>query len=224
MKTMQARNQSRPAAYDVADDDALYETRMPSSARRYKPSTPARPDTGEPSTQNRIFIQQRSSRHKATQISGIVSNAVTPRRTEQQEQRRFPLVSVLVGMVLAVVLIMSIMALTSWWRIYQDDLRYGRPRTMHIEAVVGHGDSRNNPTHFILLNLHRRVQIIEMPGGDPAHTRIFAGPVLFGDGQDLTPVTGEVRDVNGDHLPDLVVHIENQQMILLNDGKTFKTQ
>jgi hypothetical protein len=68
------------------------------------------------------------------------------------------------------------------------------------------------------------VLIIEIPGGDASRTRIFTGPILFGDGQDLTPVTGEVRDVNGDGKPDLIVHIQDQQRVFLNDGTTFHPQ
>jgi hypothetical protein len=74
------------------------------------------------------------------------------------------------------------------------------------------------------MNLNRHVEIIEIPGGDPSRTRIFLGPVLYGDGQDLTPVTGEVRDINGDGKLDLIVHIQNQQIIFLNDGSTFHPQ
>ncbi len=38
METMQARKRVRPVEHDVEDDDELYVTRMPSSARRYKPA------------------------------------------------------------------------------------------------------------------------------------------------------------------------------------------
>jgi len=141
-----------------------------------------------------------------------------------QQRRRFPLISTLIGMVITIILIMSFSAFSSWWHTYQDDLHYGRPRTFQLDAVVGHGDSPSNPTHFIFMNLRRHVQIIEIPGGDPARSRIFVGPVLYGDGQDLTPVTGEVRDVNGDGKPDLIVHIQDQQIIFLNDGTTFHPQ
>jgi hypothetical protein len=68
------------------------------------------------------------------------------------------------------------------------------------------------------------VQIIEIPGGDPSRSRIFIGPTLYGDGQELTPVTGEIRDLNGDGKPDLVVHIQNQQVRFINDGTTFHSQ
>jgi hypothetical protein len=137
---------------------------------------------------------------------------------------RKPIVALLIGMVAAIILVMVFGAFSSWWRVYQDDLHYGRPRTYQIDAVVGHGDSAANPTHFIFLNLHRHVEIIEIDGGDPAHTHIYVGPVLFGDGQDLTPVTGEIRDVNKDGKPDLIVHIQNQEIVYLNNGTIFVPQ
>ena len=59
METTQIRRQTLPAEYDVEDDDALYTTRMPSSARRYRPTPPAQqPDAGS-ATQKGTLIQRR---------------------------------------------------------------------------------------------------------------------------------------------------------------------
>ena len=136
--------------------------------------------------------------------------------------RRFPLVAILLGMVVMALLAVALSSLTSWWRIHQDDAQYGRPRTFQLDAVVGHNDSAAIPTHFIFINLNRHIDIIELPGGDTAHARIYPGPVLFGDGQDLTPVTAEIRDVNGDGKPDIIVHIQDQQLVFINDGTQFR--
>jgi hypothetical protein len=87
---------------------------------------------------------------------------------------------------------------------------------------VGHNDSSANPTHFIFINLNRHVEIFELPGGDGSHAHVYLGPVLYGDGQDLTPITGGVRDVNGDGKPDLVVHIQDQTLVFINDGTAFR--
>ena len=252
--TQQMRKQPRPPEADIMDDDALYETRSRSSVRRYRASQPVQPvqavpptrstpleqpavpevaerDTlGDPVLQQTMIIQRRRSsmNAKPQQSNGVASNAVSPalkakaRVTEQA--KRSPVVFVLVGVVITILLFMTLASLSSWWHTYQDDLHYGRPRTSQLDAVVGHNDSAANPTHFIFLNLHRHVEIIEIPGGDAAHTRIYTGPTLFGNGQDLTPVTGEVRDVNHDGKPDLIIHIQDQQIIYLNDGTTFHSQ
>ncbi len=225
METTQVRRQTLPTEYDVEDDNALYTTRMPSSARRYKPTPPVQqPDAGS-ATQKGTLIQRRRSSLGPKNTHGIASSAIAPvRMGTAPRSQRFPLVAILVGMVIMIVLVMSFSALGSWWHVYQDDLRYGRPRTMQMDAVVGHNDSEAHPTHFIFLNLNRHVEIIEIPGGDVTHTHIYMGPVLFGNGQDLTPVTGEIRDVNGDGKPDLIVHIQDQQIVFLNDGTTFHPQ
>ncbi len=54
------------------------------------------------------------------------------------------------------------------------------------------------------------------------HARIYNGPTLFGDGQDLTPVTAEFGDVNGDGKPDMIVHIQDQRLVFINDGTQFR--
>ena len=249
--TQQTKRQSRPIEADIMDEDALYDTRSRSSVRRYRASQPVQPkrasqpvqpmraaepevaeaeerDTlGDPLLQTPVIQRRRSSMNvKPNQSGGIGANAATPtpKAKVTAPAKRSPLVFVLIGVVVAIVLVMTLAALSSWWRTYQDDLHYGRPRTSQLDAVVGHHDNAANPTHFIFLNLHRHVQIIEIPGGDAAHTRIYSGPTLFGDGQDLTPVTGEVRDVNHDGKPDLIIHIQEQQIIYLNDGTMFHSQ
>lgn len=225
MGTTEMRKQARPIQCDVEDDDSFYITRMPSSTRRYRTAPPpAAADTLEgPITEERMFIQHRRSSLKRQPTSGRASNAVKPPKTDElPARRRFSPSAIAVGMVVTILLVIGLSAWNSWWHTYQDDRLFGRPRTFQMDAVVGHEDSPSNPTHFIFLNLHRHVEIIEIPGGNVAHTHIYSGPVLFGDGQDLTPVTGEIRTINGKL--DLIVHIQNQQIVFINDGTTFHPQ
>jgi hypothetical protein len=170
-----------------------------------------------------MFIQHRRSSLKRPHTSGVASNAVKPPKTDELPgRRRFPLVAIGIGMMVMILIVICLSAWNSWWHTYQDDQQFGRPRTFQMDAVVGHEDSPSNPTHFIFINLHRHIEIIEIPGGNVAHTHIYSGPILFGDGQDLTPVTGEIRDINGRR--DLVVHIQDQQIVFINDGTTFRPQ
>ncbi len=227
MSSMPARKLSRPAEYDVEDDDALYDTRLPTSTRRYKSHPPVNQESDDAyaSMRGTLIQRRRSSLSARHTTSGVASDAVAPSRIEpKQRERSFPLPAVLVGMVFTVVMILLLSAFLSWWKTYQDDMHYGRPRTSQLDAVVEHNDSASNPTHFIFINLNRHVQIIELPGGDASHARIYPGPILYGDGQDLAPVTGEIRDVNGDGKPDLIVHIEDQRFIYINNGSTFQAQ
>ena len=63
------------------------------------------------------------------------------------------------------------------------------------------------PATFIALNYNGRVEVIEFPGGDASHARIYLGPQLYGAGSDLVPVTLSFVDVSGNHQPDMLVHL-----------------
>lgn len=103
-----------------------------------------------------------------------------------------------------------------------DDMRYGYPRTSHVEAFVGHGETAGQPTHLIAMNLNRQVVILEMPGGDPAQVRSINGPYLFGADEHLTPVILSVADVDGDSAPDLLLDIRRERIIYLNRDGGFR--
>jgi hypothetical protein len=243
MEEAQTKRQARHIEQDVSDEDDLYEAHIPSSTRRY--NQPIDDNTLDDVLQGSVIQRRRSQ--SAPHPTSTISTASTPRsgssgtstHTAQKSKsiaprvpapiskpksKRLPLSlpAIIIGMVVMAVLAMSLTSLASWWKVHQDDMQYGRPRTFQLDAVVGHNDSPANPTHFILINLNRHIQIIELPGGDSTHARIYSGPVLFGNGQDLTPITGEVRDVNGDGKPDLIVHIQDQQLVFINDGTQFR--
>ncbi len=237
MEEAQTKRQSRQIEQDVSDEDDLYETRLPSSARRY--NQPIEHDTHNDDLPGNVIQRRRSqsadpsASTTSTPRSGSSGTSThtaqkgksnAPASIDKPNAKRLPLSlpALIIGMAVMAVLAMSLTSFASWWKVHQDDMQYGRPRTFQFDAVVGHNDSPANPTHFILINLNRHIQIIELPGGDSTHARIYSGPVLFGDGQDLTPVTGEVRDVNGDGKPDLIVHIQDQQLVFINDGTQFR--
>ncbi len=145
-----------------------------------------------------------------------------PTRLLQRPRPRFHwLVFVGIGMCIMIAGWLTLGALLSWWQTQQDDWHYGRPRTYQVDAVVGHGDSASHPSHFIAMNLNRHVLVIEIPGGDPARALVYLGPTLLGDGQDLTPVTLNFQDMNGDGKPDMVIQIGDQEIVFLNNGTKF---
>ncbi|HZU67778.1 MAG TPA: hypothetical protein VFA09_10925 [Ktedonobacteraceae bacterium] len=235
MGATQAKKQLAPVDFDEEEDDSIYQTRPPSSARRY--IQPVEHDTLEDTDiQKAPFIQKRRSSANATTSTGMISQAIGPKTTAPRTSvpppraswryrsviRRFPLVALIIGMLLMALLAYLLSSFGTWWQIHQDDVTYGRPRTFQVDAAVGHNDGSANPSHFIFLNLNRHVEIIEFPGGDATHAHIYIGPTLFGDGQDLTPITGEFRDVNGDGKPDMIVHIQDQVLVYINTGTEFR--
>jgi len=196
-------------------------TRSPSSVRKYR--QPLQQDALDDSSTSQGPIIQRRASSGLGASNGIASKALRPYVMEERRaRRRLPLLAIFLGMAVAAILAIGLSSFGAWWQMHQNDVQYGRPRTFQFDAVVGHGDSPANPTHFIIINLDRHVEVIEFPGGDGTHARMYLGPTLFGDGQDLTPVTAEVRDVNGDGKPDLILHIQDQRIVFINDGTMFR--
>lgn len=157
--------------------------------------------------------------------------AVTSRDLPTVERR--PLVSVqsggmssfayLVTGLLALVAIYVLLShVVDWGRTTLNDLRFGRPRTYHLTAPVGMGAEPGAPDHFVAMNLERQVVVMYLPGGDATKVQALAGPYLFGEGEDLTPVTLRLADVNSDASSDLIVRVKNEEIIYMNRGGSFE--
>lgn len=120
---------------------------------------------------------------------------------------------------LAIYVLLS--SVIGWGRVLFDDMKYGRPRTFHLTANVGRPEEANAPTHLIAMNLERQVVIVEIPGGDASKVRTLPGPYLFGAGEDLTPVTMRLADMNGDSADDLIVRVKDEEMVYINRDGAF---
>jgi hypothetical protein len=148
------------------------------------------------------------------------TQAQAPARSERVvEARSVMMIAGAAVMIVALYAIVS--AAVQWTQVKLDDLQYGRPRTMQLDAYVGHNEAGGVPSHFVAMNLNRRVTIIEMPGGDSAKINTILGPYLFGQGEDLTPITLSSTDLNGDGLADISVNVKNEQLLYINDGSAF---
>ncbi|HEY6285164.1 MAG TPA: hypothetical protein VIX20_05840 [Ktedonobacteraceae bacterium] len=150
-----------------------------------------------------------------------------PKSDRIRNKRRFwqgahPLLYLGVGMIAMLALWALLTSAMSWWNTTWDDLHYGRPRTFQIDAFVGHNETSGTPSHFIAINLNGRIEIIEFPGGDGSKARIYLGPQLYGTGDDLIPVTLSFVDVNGDHLPDMIIHFQSSRIVFINDQGGFR--
>ena len=110
----------------------------------------------------------------------------------------------------------------NWWNTTQDDWHYGRPRTFQVDMVVGHNDSASNPSHFVAMNYRSHVEIIEFPGGDVTKARLYQGPTLYGDSQDLTAVTLSFRDITGKGKLDMILSVGSVHVAFINDNGQFR--
>lgn len=248
MSARQTQGHNSNYEEEHAYDDGWSSPRMPSSARRYQ--SDVRTDAGRTQGDTQVpslrdgesYVVRRSSvpaRRTATQVdipivqngrrSGGYTDDVLPRRTSElltdpgKASPRFHwLVFVGIAMIVMLAGWMLLSMVMSWWQVTQDDIHYGRPRTYQTDQAVGHNDSSSNPSHFIALNLNRHIEIIEFPGGDATKARIYIGPVLIGQGQDLSVVTLTFKDVNGDGKPDMIVNVQDSRFVFINENNTFR--
>lgn len=111
--------------------------------------------------------------------------------------------------------------LLGWMHNTWDDLHYGQPRTFQIDAFVGH-ETGLTPSHFIALNLHGQIEIIELPGGDPAQAKIYVGPRIYGPEADQVPVTLSFVDSAHNHYPNMLILFQNTQIVFQNVQGSFR--
>jgi hypothetical protein len=190
-------------------------------------------DEDEPATERPVTPTQRAVRTRAPKaipkakplprgfFSGITLWANTLQR-RMTKRPAHPLLYLGIGMLGMLTLWSVLTVAVTWFHTTMDDIHYGRPRTFQTDQFVGHGETNGVPSHFIAINFHGRIEVIEMPGGDATHARIFMGPQLYVDNSDLVPVTLAFRDVNGDHKPDMIVQFQGSQVIFINDAGSFR--
>lgn len=153
------------------------------------------------------------------------SRAPVPRRPAPSARIRrcvHPLVFVGFGLVVTLLLGTGIAQVVNWGTRTYNDVVYGNPRTFQADAVVGHGDSTQHPSHFIAVNLHGVVTIIEFPASDPAKARVLATTSILGSNADQAVVILCFVDVRHNGRPDLLMTIDGMQSVLVNDGTTFR--
>jgi hypothetical protein len=131
-----------------------------------------------------------------------------------------PVVPTIVGMLL---LTLAIQLAWNWGTSVYNDIRYGMPRTMQVDAFVGH-ETGKIPSHFIAQNIRGRVIIMEMPGGDVQHVRVIVGPQIIGPNADQVPIVLSFVEHNGDHVPDMVVGFGAMEVWYANVHGTFVPQ
>jgi hypothetical protein len=136
-------------------------------------------------------------------------------------RQRLLLVGIGMGMIVAVLLVVVGQLLVGWIGMGLDELHYGYPRTFQVDAVVGHNDSPVHQSHFIVLNLQGQLEVIEFPGGDATHAKIYLGPHLYGANASLVPVTLRFVDTRHDGHPEMIVAFQGEQVLFRNAQGTF---
>lgn len=207
---------------DIAEDDRYYvQRRNMTSARRYQqPRTTQKRDTeGGPLVAQEPATQRVDAYGRPVVRQGNRDFVMVP----AQEAKRRVHWSVKVGTFLLIMLLGWVMlsAFGTWWTDWRNYTDYGYPRTSQVDAVVGHGDSAAQPSHFIFLNLKGTVTVVEFPADNQAKTIVYKGVTLFGTNASYVPVTGSFADMNGDGKPDMIISYGGTTQVWLNNGQKF---
>ncbi len=224
----------------LAEDDPLASNppRTPTSALRWNNNTTGRRGTGSrdvsiDTSRQQVPVPTRRTTDLYTPTTGPVrvrygrnraydsGASGSPARRPEPKKIHW-LVYVGVGMIAALALWVTASTLLAWGSNKYNDIVYGNPRTFQTDAVVGHNnDSNLHPSHFIALNLHGQVIIIELPAGDPTKSIDYIGPSLIAVGDEKIPITLTFGQVNGDKKVDMIVHIQDKVVYFCNNGTKF---
>src|SRR5258708_3081603 len=161
--------QPQPSQTDAFEEEEFEED---DDGAAFHITTIASPYDGIPMPDGMLFPGNKRNYYVHTSLppEGIPARAHASRATEAPEYqpilRKNPRRRVhwlfFVGVVFFVMLIgwVGLNAFGAWWQIHQNDSTYGRPRTYQTDAVVGHTDSAEHPTHFMVVNPNRHTIII----------------------------------------------------------------
>jgi hypothetical protein len=226
-----ASRQQTIDADELEEDESYYMTRLPTSARRYQGYSVS-PEEVYQSGNTRYHVRyvdvpKRTSRHAQAQLPPPQKQE---RFTEevaavsQAKRRIHPLAWFGLFLTLLIVGWIGLNFVTSWYQGVQNDWTYGQQRHFEINAVVGHGDSQTNPSHFTAENTNGQILVIELPGGNVAKAKIYQIETVPGNVGN-PPVKLSFQDMNADGKPDMLVQIGDGAAILyvtlFNNGTQF---
>lgn len=173
-----------------------------------------------------VFQEEEDGNGDCPQRSPSSARRYTPSHPQEDASRRpsrsFSTLivgsSVLAGILIALLI-------PPLWQRGSDQFQYGFPRTYQVDANVGHGTKQYPDTHFIALNNRGYVEVIEIPEGVPDRSHppqmyLVARP--DNATADQAPATLTFEDVLGNGKMDMIVHCNGNEVILYNDGSTFK--
>jgi hypothetical protein len=210
--------------YELEEDDRYYNTRRPTSVKRYQQI----PDDLIPKGRVKVvehYHDQPLRAHRQQPPPTQERDTDEIEHTTGTPQRRIhPLLWLGVFGIFLVLGWLGLSAITSWYQGVQNDWTYGKQRHFEIDAVVGHSDSPTNPSHFTAENINGQIVVIELPGGNASKAKIYQIETVPGNTGN-PPVRLSFQDMNGDGKPDMLVQIGDGAAMLyvtlFNNGTEF---
>lgn len=213
--------------YNLEEADAYYQTRLPTSSRRYQQIPSVTTTKGKVSIVEHHHEQPlRTHRPQYQQLPPQRQRyAEEIEHAQPIQHRRFhPLFWTGSFFILLILGWFGLNFVTSWYQGVQNDWTYGKERHFEINAVVGHNDSSTSPSHFTGENNNGNIYVIELPGGDTTKAHIYQITTIPGN-EGNPPVKVSFQDLNRDGKLDMLVQIGEPgnyiTVILFNNGQTF---
>ena len=179
------------------------------------------PNNVPPRSTQKPIPSQTTSTMPVRPARNVTTNYDAPPPSKHERRNVHWLLYVGMGMLVALALWVLAGTVLNWGTNEYNNIVYGYPRTFQTDAVVGHNDSTANPSHFVALNLHGQIIVVEFPGGNPSKAIDYAGPDLIGSGEDQLPVTLSFSDLNHDGKIDMVIHVTDRLFVFYNNGTSF---
>jgi hypothetical protein len=182
---------------------------------------------GPPSHSPSATTSQRAPAHRATRALPDAPDARQTLRLPKARRLRFSLRWLLVGILLLLVMLTGWLLFNvvgSWWQGIQDGWAYGLPRTYQVDQYVGQQDSPASPDHFLALNLHGLIEIVQINPRHPEQDHIYT---ITSVSDEREPVTLRFADTTGDGRLDLLVSVGDSNpytVVLHNTDKAFQPQ
>ena len=202
--------------YDLEEADEYYVTRPHTSARRYD----VIPD--------QVIRQGNKTYHVRHGSPPPVQQRHHHYIEEEEEpkprRRVHKLLYVGIALFVIIAIWQGLNALGYWWQQKQDDWQFGKNRVYTTDAVVGHNDSPQNPSHFIEVNDKGNIYVIELQGDDPNKSHIYTITTIEGNVNN-PPVLLFFQHLTKSGRLDMIVQIGDQgnafDINLFNNGTSF---
>ncbi len=167
--------------YDLEEDEEYYVTRPHTSARRYdlipgkdiqRGNRTFHVHQGAPPVHSRQQYQQQPRRRQ---------EYVEEEEQPKPRRRVHKLVYIGITIIAIIAVWQGLNDLGYWLQQKQDDWTYGKNRVYTTDAVVGHNDSPQSPSHFIAVNDRGNIYVIELQGDDPNKSHIYTITTIEGN-------------------------------------------
>ncbi len=155
-------------------------------------------------------------------VRRLPAHRQTPVSPASRGRQSHPCLFFCLGLGLAILLWVAGVQVVDWGTNALNTLRYGSPRIFQIDAVVGNGDNASHPSHFLAINLHGQVSIIEFPAGNAAKALVLASTTISGPNANQIVPTLQFIDLAHNGQPDLLVNIGGVESLLVNDQGNFQ--